>query len=97
MREYEVTIIIQPNLEETARKGLVERITGWLTQGEAETDKPVANHWGMRQLAYPINKHKQGYYVLYEAKLDPSRVADVERNMRFVEDLLRYLVVLKEA
>jgi small subunit ribosomal protein S6 len=50
----------------------------------------------MRQLAYQIRKHKQGYYVFFEANLDPARVADTERNMRYVEDLLRFLVVRKE-
>lgn len=97
MREYEVTIIVQPNLEEAARKELIERVSGWLTHGEGETAQPVANHWGLKQLAYPINKHKQGYYVLYEANLDPARIADTEQNLRYVEDLLRFLVVRKEA
>ena len=46
MREYEVTIIVQPELEESARNELLERVAGWLTFGEEEGDKPVANHWG---------------------------------------------------
>ncbi|GIK54486.1 MAG: 30S ribosomal protein S6 [Chloroflexi bacterium] len=96
MREYEVTIIVQPNLEEAARNELIERISTWLTHGEGEEAKPVANHWGMRQLAYPIRKFKQGYYVFFEANLDPARVAESERNMRYVEDLLRFLVIRKE-
>jgi small subunit ribosomal protein S6 len=97
VREYEVTIIVQPNLDETVRKELIERVSGWLTFGEDEAAKPVANHWGMRQLAYPINKHKQGYYVMFEAKLEPAQINTVEQNMRFVEDLLRFLVVRKES
>jgi small subunit ribosomal protein S6 len=96
VREYEVTIIVQPTLEESARNEVIERVTAWLTHGEGDEAKPVVNHWGMRQLAYPINKHKQGYYVFYEAKLDPARVTDVERNMRYVESLLRFLVVRKD-
>jgi len=96
VREYEVTIIVQPTLEETARNEVIERVATWLTHGEGDEAAPVANHWGMRQLAYPIQKHKQGYYVLFEAKLDPNRVAEIEQNMRFVEPLLRFLVIRKE-
>lgn len=96
MREYEVTVIVQPNLDESARNDLLERVVGWLTHGEGEGDKPVANHWGMRQMAYMINKHKQGYYVMYNAKLDPARIGDTEQNLRYVEDLLRFLIVRKE-
>ncbi|MCP4359885.1 MAG: 30S ribosomal protein S6 [Chloroflexi bacterium] len=96
MREYEVTIIVQPQLDDAGRDALIERVTGWLTHSEDEADQPVINHWGMRQMAYPINDQKQGYYVLYEAKMDPAQVKDTERNMHFVEDLLRYLIVRKE-
>jgi small subunit ribosomal protein S6 len=54
-----------------------------------------ANHWGVRQLAYPIKKFTEGYYVLYEAKIDPTRIKDIERSMQYNEDVLRYLVVRK--
>ncbi len=96
MREYEVTIILQPNLDDAARDELIERIAGWLTHGDEETAVPEINHWGQRQLAYPIRKHDQGYYVLYNATLDPDRISDIEQDMRYIEDLLRYLIVRKE-
>ena len=95
MREYEVTIIVKPDLEESARNELLERVAGWLTFGEEEGDKPVANHWGRRRMAYDINKYSEGYYVLYEAKLDPLQVSEIERNLQLSEDVLRYLAVRK--
>lgn len=97
MREYEVTIILQPNLEDEARDELIERIAGWLTHGEDESSKPEIDRWGQRQLAYPIEKHNQGYYVLYNAQLDPARINELEQEMRYVEPLLRYLVFRREA
>ena len=96
MREYEVTVILQPNLEDAAREELIERVSGWLTHGEEESAQPEIKHWGQRQLAYPIGKYNQGYYVLYEANLDPGRLNELEQSMRYIEDLLRYLVVRKE-
>ena len=96
MREYEVTIIVQPQLEEEARKELIARVNGWLTPTADDDNKPVENHWGSRHLSYPIRKFTEGYYVMYEAKVDPTRLSDIERNMQYSEDILRYLVVRKE-
>lgn len=98
MREYEVTIIVNPQLEESQRNEIIEEVTTMLTEKDAsEADQPVVNHWGMRQLAYPIEKNREGYYVMYEAKLVPGRVAEIERSFQYNEDLLRYLVIRKEA
>ena len=95
MREYEVTVIIQPQLDEAERTQLIERLSNLLIPGSKEDGALVANHWGVRQLAYPIKKFTEGYYVLYEAKLDPTRIKDIERSMQYNEDVLRYLVVRK--
>ena len=95
MREYEVTVIIQPQLDEAERTQLIERLSNLLIPGSKEDGALVANHWGVRQLAYPIKKFQEGYYVLYEAKVDPTRIKDIERSMQYNEDVLRYLVVRK--
>jgi len=96
VRKYEVTIIVQPQLEEAAREELVARVSDWLIPDAEEANKPVENHWGARKLAYPIRKLTDGYYVMYEADLDPTRIKDIERNMQYNEDILRYLIVRKE-
>ena len=96
MREYEVTIIIQPQLEEDERKELIERISELLVPGAKEEEKPNADEWGMRRLAYPIQKYNEGYYVLYESVLDLDRIPEIERSMQYMEDVLRYMVVRKE-
>ncbi|MEM7334295.1 MAG: 30S ribosomal protein S6 [Chloroflexota bacterium] len=98
MREYEVTIIIQPKLEEEPRNEIIERVTGWLVGGEVTDDnRPTTHHWGSRKMAYAIRNHKDGYYIHFEVNLDPQRIPDIERNMQYTEDLLRYLVVRKES
>ena len=97
MRDYEVTIILQPELEEQARNELLERVQGWLAPDEATAEKMVVDHWGMRQLAYQIRKLTRGYYVYYEVEIDPTRVTDIERNLQFSEDVMRYLFIRKEA
>ena len=97
MRDYEVTLILQPNLEDSERSQLIERVTGWLkdaTDGHPESLQ--ANHWGQRQLAYEINRQKEGYYLYYEAKLDPAKVKEIEQNARYTEDIIRYLFIRKD-
>ena len=96
MRDYEVTIVIQPQLEESDRNQLIERIGELLAPEAAEEAKPKVNVWGQRRLAYPIRNHTEGYYVLYDGALDPQRIAEIERSMQYMEDVLRYLVVRKE-
>lgn len=95
MRDYEVTVVIQPQLDEPERTQLIERLSNLLVPGSKDDGALVANHWGVRQLAYPIKKFQEGYYVLYEAKIEPSRIKDIERSMQYNEDVLRYLVVRK--
>jgi small subunit ribosomal protein S6 len=97
MREYEVTAILKPDLEDEARTQLIERLAGWLTHGSDEDDKPKLDHWGKMRLAYPIEKFRDGYYIYFEALLDPSRISEMERDITYLDDVLRHLVVRKEA
>ena len=95
MREYEVTIIINSNLDDEARNEIIERVEGWLTPDEEGAEKPAIHHWGQRSLAFPIKKQTDGYYVFYEVTLDPQQMHNVEREILYVEDILRHLVVRK--
>lgn len=96
MREYEATIVIKPDLDDEARNALIDRVAEWLTPDDDNANKPVINHWGRRALAYPIRDYKEGYYVLYETQMDPANINAVEREILYLEDILRHLVVLKE-
>jgi small subunit ribosomal protein S6 len=95
VRDYEVTVVIQPQLEDTERNQMIERLDNLLVPGSKEDGALTANHWGVRQLAYPIKKFQEGYYILYEAQIDPTRISDIERSMQYNEDIIRYLVVRK--
>ncbi|MBX9976935.1 MAG: 30S ribosomal protein S6, partial [Alphaproteobacteria bacterium] len=52
---------------------------------------------GLRSLSYPINKNKKGHYVLMNVTATPETVAEVERQMKLSEDILRYLTVSVES
>ncbi len=93
MRDYELVIIIQPDLDESGRQALVKQVAEWVTVGEGEEAAPTINDWGSRQLAYEIADHGHGHYVFYECRLEPSMVQELERKLFYSDDVIRYLIV----
>lgn len=96
IKEYEVTILVSPNSDDQQVASYVEDFTERLTHGEGEDAKPVYHAWGKRQLAYEIKRSKDAYYLHFEAKLDGTKIRDIERDLNYDENILRYLFVKKE-
>ena len=90
MRNYELVCIIQPELDETAFKGAVEKIQGWVTETGGTVDK--VDVWGRRRMAYAIRKQREGQYVLLNLTLSPKSTSELERNIRFLEPVMRHLL-----
>ena len=97
MRIYQVTIVLRSDISEEVRDQILGRVMGWLPKVDGDdVPETKVNHWGRRQLAYPINKLNEGYYVLIETPLDAPGISEFERNLTYVDEILRHLVVLKE-
>jgi len=94
MREYELVFIVHPDLDETATTEVQERIKGWITESGGSVDK--VDPWGKRKLAYPIRKQNEGQYFLYYAQMTPSFISEMERNLRFLEPVIRFLITAVE-
>ena len=90
MRNYELVCIFQPELDETAFKGAIERVSGWITEAGGSVEKMEV--WGRRRLSYPIHKQIEGQYVLYNVSLDPKTATGLERNIRYLETVLRHML-----
>lgn len=90
MRKYELVCIIQPDLDETAFNGIVERVKGWVSDAGGTVDK--VDVWGKRRLAFPIRKQRDGQYVLLNITLTPKATAELERNLRFLEPVMRHML-----
>ena len=90
MREYELVFIVHPDLDETALTDVVEKVRGWITEAGGSVSK--VDPWGKRKMAYAIRKQKEGQYVLFTTQLEPAFVATVERNLRFLEPVMRFLL-----
>lgn len=91
MRKYEVTYIIHPDLDGEAFKALNEQVQGWITTPGGTIEK--TDVWGKRKLAYPIKKQGEGQYVLLHTEMDPTQCAELERQFRLQEAIMRFLIV----
>ncbi len=94
MREYELILVVHPELEETAFNEVVTHVSGWITEAGGEIIKTEL--WGKRRLAYPIRKLTEGQYVLFCTKMAPKVGAELDRNLRFLEPVMRYILVAKD-
>ena len=92
MNKYESVVIINPNVEENALKELIERFETLInTDGKVEQ----VNELGKKKLAYEIKKNKEGYYVVYDFEANPSLIAELERNYRITDEVIKFIVVKK--
>ena len=94
MNQYETVFILTPVLSDVQMKEAVEKFKGILTSEGAEIINE--ENWGMKKLAYPIEKKTTGFYQLLEFKAEPSVIEKLEVNFRRDERVIRYLTVKME-
>jgi len=95
MRKYEIMYIIRPNIEDEAKKALVERFNTILTDNGAELTE--VKEWGKRRLAYEINDFRDGYYMLVQVQAEAAAVQEFDRLAKISEDIIRHMVIREEA
>lgn len=91
MRKYEAMYIIRPNIEDADREALIEKLNRVFTDNNSEVTN--VDEWGIRELAYEIDKHRKGYYVVLNVKATPEAVAEFERIINLQEDIIRYIMI----
>ncbi len=90
MRKYELVCLIQPDLDEAAVTGLVDRVKGWVTDSGGSIDK--VDMWGKRRLAYSIRKQRESTYVLFNLTMLPTMTSGLEQNLRYTETIMRHML-----
>ncbi|WP_299104389.1 30S ribosomal protein S6 [uncultured Tenacibaculum sp.] len=91
MNHYETVFILNPVLSETQIKEAVQKFQDLLTSKGAEMIHK--ENWGLKKLAYPIEKKKSGFYHLFEFKASGEAVAPFELEFRRDDSVMRYLTV----
>jgi small subunit ribosomal protein S6 len=95
MRLYEVVYILDPALDENAATAKLEKFHALATSQGGEV--AAVDHWGNRQLAYPIKKQRSGYYVVAQFTAAVEALPEFERLLKLDDEVMRYLLVLNEA
>ena len=92
MNKYESVVIINPNVTEEAMKELIAKFETLInTDGKVENISEV----GKKKLAYEIAKNKEGFYVIYDFEANPNLIAELERNYRITDEVIKFIVVKK--
>ena len=94
MRKYELMYIIRPNIEEDAKKALVERFNEILTSNGAEIIE--SKDWGKRRLAYEINDFREGFYQIVKVNAEAVAIDEYTRLANISEDIIRHIAVRQE-
>ncbi len=91
MRIYEELFIIRPDEPEEQIDQLIEQLTVLIANHGGNVDK--AEKWGVRKLAYRVEKRSEGFYVLLQFTAKPETVHELERRLRVSDQVLKFLTV----
>ncbi len=94
MNNYEVLYILNSEQDDETIAAQAEKFANLVTANGGEVVK--VDKWGRRRLAYPINFKNEGFYVLMNIKAGSELPAELERNFRISEEVMRYIVVRLE-
>ena len=95
MNKYELAVVVSAKLEDEARAEVIEKVKAMITRfGGNVTD---VDEWGKRRFAYEIQKMREGYYYFIQFDADAACPAEVEKRVRIMDNVLRYLIVRPEA
>ena len=91
MRDYELTLVINPEQSEEKFEATLETVSKFIT----DNGGTVANidRWGKRRLAYPIKHFTEGNYILAKVQMDPSVGKQLEASLEISEDVIRHLLI----
>lgn len=93
MNKYESVVIIDPSVDEEKVKELSQRFTDLINKdGKVEKVEEL----GKKRLAYEVKKNKEGYYVVLNFEANPSLIAELERNYRIIDEVIKFITVKAE-
>ena len=95
MNKYELTVVVNAKIEDDVRVATVEKVKEYVARyGGTVTN---VDEWGKKRLAYEVQKMKEGFYYFIQFEADATAPAEIERHVRIMENVIRYLCVRQEA
>ncbi len=95
MNKYELALVLNAKVEDDVRTAALEKAKGYIARyGGTITN---VDEWSKKKLAYEIQKMREGYYYFIQFEADATCPAELERHVRIMDNVLRYLIVRPEA
>ena len=95
MNKYELALVINAKIEDDARTVAIEKIKALIEKFGGEITN--VDEWGKKKLAYEIQKMREGYYYFIQFDASAECPAEIERRVRIMEPVMRYLCVKQDA
>ena len=92
MRKYEIMYILRADLDEAARKEIMDKLAAILTDNGGKVEN-TDESMGLRDLAYPIDDEVKGYYVVLKISAEQQALYEFNRKVRHDANVLRFLIV----
>lgn len=93
-RDYELGFILNPEVSEEQTGAILSRISQIVTNYDGQIVR--VNQWGRRRMAYPIEHHRDGFYVFMDMILTPETVFELDRSLKVSEEVLRHMVIRRD-
>ena len=94
MNKYELALVVNAKIEDDVRTATVERAKEYITRAGGTVTE--VEEWGKKKLAYDIQKMSDGFYYFIQIEAESSVPAEVEQNVRIMDNVLRFLCVRKD-
>lgn len=94
-RRYETLVVMHPDLGDPGARDLATKIKGIIEAQDGSSIMQVLE-WGTRELAYLVDKQRRGIYMLFEYKISAAGLAEVERQLRIMDPVLRHISVRQD-
>ena len=95
MQKYELVVVLNGSLEDDERSAAMERVSGYITRFGGNITN--VDDWGKKKLAYEIQKMSEAYYTVVDFEAPLEAPAQIEENIRIMEQVVRFLIVKQEA
>ena len=93
MNKYEVLYIIDASADDATKEAQIAKYSDLVTAAGGTVD--AIDKWGIKKFAYPIDYKNEGYYVLMKVTANPDLPAEMDRQMKISDDIIRYMVIRK--
>ena len=93
MNKYELMFILDPAMDDASKEAAVETVKGIIATAGEVSDTDV---WGLKKLAYPIQKKSEGYYVVMQFAAAPTLPKELDRRLRISENCMRHVIIRKD-